>query len=910
MNKKLTAILTLVCFLFTLMPVAAFAETDYLVSMTVASEDENGNADPYDTSGGTTTGSGLRYTPGEEVTVSITPNLENGYCAAQWASEDLGMNISAINQKTSHTFTMPEKNVTIAITFVQHSFTAHKDNGDGTHDVHCFYCGKVQTASEKCVDVHSGGDNETPNGWCDKCSTAMTYTISFNANTGTGSMADVEYTYSENGYTLPANGFTAPENKAFMGWATSANGDVISGSTYSIMSDTTLYAIWEDHTHSYSSVWLYDESCHWRACACGGKFETATHSGPTATATTPQTCTVCGYEIAPATGYTLTLNYAITGSSGAQIGTGSKTVTGIAPGTVVDLSEHWPSQLTTQGSNGTTYYFRAFSYDANGGGSFYNSVTVSENTVMYATWVQQNMVTVEFDTNDGAMSYKRARAGTTYTISDMNSRHIPVRAGYEFAGWSLADDNTADSRNTEITADCTLYAVWQQYSPSYDDDYYNPPPASIPVDVGGDYDAILRDDVVIVRGDEPISGTLDLGKTDAVAIRLPADALEASTGEGHAVTIRFPDDTAATLTDSGLVAARDALRSGESLQIAVMQVDAGALPDSLTVPPISEALEEQMDEWIGSLSVTDYGGEALDDAKLAAESMTTAELERFLENAHETNMMASSLALGDLISFLEDELEARQAQEANTTYINIGGEKTALVAALEVDVKAVKVSGSTRNIEILADRSDAFAWSTNISSAALEEMLAMLGDATTEDVVSNIKAYKVLDNGTLEAKASKVTVNADGTLTLSAMSNGNSVYVFVLEPTNTKIVLNIGSCYVTVNGDTFQNDVAPQIVNNRTVLPIRVVAEALGADVDWDAERQKVTITKGDTVIELFIGKYAALVNGEPVQLNAAPFIDVSRTYLPVRFVSEYLGAIVDWNADTRTVTIWATNKR
>ena len=76
----------------------------------------------------------------------------------------------------------------------------------------------------------------------------VTYTVSFAANGGTGTMADVTGVSGE--YTLPANGFTAPDGKQFKGWATSAYGSVISGTTYEVSSDTTFYAIWESKEYS------------------------------------------------------------------------------------------------------------------------------------------------------------------------------------------------------------------------------------------------------------------------------------------------------------------------------------------------------------------------------------------------------------------------------------------------------------------------------------------------------------------------------------------------------------------------------------------------------------------------------------------------------------------------------------
>ena len=75
-----------------------------------------------------------------------------------------------------------------------------------------------------------------------------TYTVSFNANGGTGTMADV--TGISGSYTLPACTFTAPSDKQFKGWSTSADGSVISGTTYEVSSDTTFYAIWESKEYS------------------------------------------------------------------------------------------------------------------------------------------------------------------------------------------------------------------------------------------------------------------------------------------------------------------------------------------------------------------------------------------------------------------------------------------------------------------------------------------------------------------------------------------------------------------------------------------------------------------------------------------------------------------------------------
>ena len=121
---------------------------------------------------------------------------------------------------------------------------------------------------------------------------------------------------------------------------------------------------------------------------------------------------------------------------------------------------------------------------------------------------------------------------------------------------------------------------------------------------------------------------------------------------------------------------------------------------------------------------------------------------------------------------------------------------------------------------------------------------------------------------------------------------------------NNEIILTIGSRKISVFGRELKNDVAPKIVNDRTMLPIRIVAESLGGTVTWNGELQRVTIQKGADVILITIGADTAYVNGTAVKLDAAAFVENGRTYLPLRFVSETLGAQVAWNKAEKTVTI------
>ena len=118
------------------------------------------------------------------------------------------------------------------------------------------------------------------------------------------------------------------------------------------------------------------------------------------------------------------------------------------------------------------------------------------------------------------------------------------------------------------------------------------------------------------------------------------------------------------------------------------------------------------------------------------------------------------------------------------------------------------------------------------------------------------------------------------------------------------LVLTIGQLNYQEDGTHKVNDVSPIIKGDRTMLPIRLIAEFLGATVTWNEAEQSVTIVKDDTTIVIYIGQAFALLNGEPVQLDAPAFIQNDRTYLPVSFIAENLGAEVIWDGVNQTVTV------
>lgn len=109
---------------------------------------------------------------------------------------------------------------------------------------------------------------------------------------------------------------------------------------------------------------------------------------------------------------------------------------------------------------------------------------------------------------------------------------------------------------------------------------------------------------------------------------------------------------------------------------------------------------------------------------------------------------------------------------------------------------------------------------------------------------------------------------------------------------------------VEVNGERIQSDQPPIITSDRVMVPMRALAEALGAEVGWDQERQMMTSVRGDDTLYLGIGDFVMWHNDEAIVLDAAPMIVNGRTLAPVRAVSEGYGAKVYWDYAQQKVTV------
>jgi hypothetical protein len=104
--------------------------------------------------------------------------------------------------------------------------------------------------------------------------------------------------------------------------------------------------------------------------------------------------------------------------------------------------------------------------------------------------------------------------------------------------------------------------------------------------------------------------------------------------------------------------------------------------------------------------------------------------------------------------------------------------------------------------------------------------------------------------------------------------------------------------------ETIPTEVPAYTADGCTMVPFRALLEWMGAQVSWDEGSQRVDARRGDTAVVLWVGKKEAQVNGHPHGMDIAPVLKADHVFIPLRFVAESLGAAVEWDAANWTVTV------
>ncbi len=109
---------------------------------------------------------------------------------------------------------------------------------------------------------------------------------------------------------------------------------------------------------------------------------------------------------------------------------------------------------------------------------------------------------------------------------------------------------------------------------------------------------------------------------------------------------------------------------------------------------------------------------------------------------------------------------------------------------------------------------------------------------------------------------------------------------------------------LNINGKDITAEVAPQLINERTMVPVRAVLEEIGAKVSWNEETKTITAEKGNTKFSVTLGDDFYTVDGNVVAMDSRAVVVKNRLLVPARYVAQAFGLKVEWNSDDKTVYI------
>ncbi|MDD2401850.1 MAG: stalk domain-containing protein [Clostridia bacterium] len=194
---------------------------------------------------------------------------------------------------------------------------------------------------------------------------------------------------------------------------------------------------------------------------------------------------------------------------------------------------------------------------------------------------------------------------------------------------------------------------------------------------------------------------------------------------------------------------------------------------------------------------------------------------------------------------------------------------------------AKDVEQFNKPVKVTIDLSDV----DNIDNISEEEIAHLTAVRYEKDAQGNINLVKL--GGEYNEETKQFTFYTDRF----------SFYGVVKARDLVNISMGINMLTVDVNGKREYLDVATMLINNRTMVPLRFIAESFQADVSWNDEERLVEIKQSDRIIQLFVDKTMLGLDTPPVIING-------RTLVPVRYVSESLGARVTWLSDSKEVKI------
>ena len=548
---------------------------------------------------------------------------------------------------------------------------------------------------------------------------------------------------------------------------------------------------------------------------------------------------------------------------------------------------------------------------------------------------------------DGSSAEIVAGNSATFTISDS----VPTRTGYNFLGWATNKDATSAEYSSggsiTISSNTTLYAVWKKISTFETNEFTQPlaitgwtygetantPTAVakygtikytystaadgeyseiVPTDAGTYYVKAKVEETDKYTGLESDAVEFVIGKKILTNDNITKIADQTYTGEEIKPVIEVKDgDKILVLDTDYTVAYEKNIKASEEAKAKVEMISnnyEGTLEKLFTILPktINSAIiltapvkngvpqtEIETDEYTATVA---WSPEVTD--KFRYSTVYTATITITPKANYTVKGIAEN---GYTVSGAQTVTNEADSATITAVYAATGSKSSGGSGS----TKRYTVSFNTNGGNKITSQTVAKDNSVKEPTAPIKENFEFAGWYTDKELTTKYDfTEKVTKSFTLYAKWTEQKQENGGSEDDVNNNSGNENK----ESSNT-IVLTIDEHDALVYGTTKTNDVAPKVVNDRTMLPARFVAENLGATVEWDGEKQLVTITgknekQEDVTILITIGSDYAKVNGEDIKLDSPAFVENDRTYTPIRFISENLGATVEWNETEQTVTI------
>ena len=453
------------------------------------------------------------------------------------------------------------------------------------------------------------------------------------------------------------------------------------------------------------------------------------------------------------------------------------------------------------------------------------------------------------------------------TVFEPNKLAVPTRAGYIFQGWYEADENgNATETKADVPAKNKVYvAKWVESDVTASADSYR-----------GEYD----------------------GNSHSITVNYPENAgitevLYSTDGETY--SSEKPDFT--NVTNGEKTVYYRLMREGNACAEGSATVEITPCDNPVTITADKTSLRNG-----GTVTLTINIAEKAKDSTFAIENVICdKEGIKISENGENTYTAVIPASPAETYMFTAE----------------VSGDWISNSKNPEVNVSVTNnVGGSSHGSSSGGSSSNYVAYTTDVSSSDN-------GKVTVSP--ANISAGGRV---TLTAKPdegytlSSINITDKNGKEITFIKQGNSTFIFVMPSSNvdveavfakigetkkddktddkveTKTIkMQIGSKDVSVDEKEIANDVAPVIVNDRTLVPIRLITETLGGEVEWDGSTKTVTLKTGGKEITMTIGKVLEKYGVAPVIIN-------DRTFVPVRFVADELGAETAWDEATKTVTI------